>query len=55
MMKTAQVKQIITPEKHNENDDKTITFGKHKGLTFKELFEKQGQYARWFHNITKEP
>lgn len=42
MMKTTQVKQIIKPEKHNENDDKYVTFGKHKGITFKDLFEKHG-------------
>lgn len=32
-----------------------MLFGKHKGLSFKDLFEKHGDYARWFHNTTNEP
>lgn len=35
------------------NECKPVLFGKFKGVTFKELFEKHGDYARWYHETTK--
>jgi hypothetical protein len=57
MMKTATPREGAKKikEKHIENEDKLITFGKHKDISFKDLFEKHGDYARWFYSVTREP
>jgi len=26
-----------------------------KGISFKDLYEKNGDYARWFYSVTREP
>ena len=39
-----------------KNSDKLIDFGKYRGKrTFKELFDKDGGYCRWFVNASAEP
>jgi hypothetical protein len=52
MNKTASVKKIAPKVTYIENESKPVLFGKLKGITFKELFEKHGDYARWYHNTT---
>ena len=47
-----QNKSISPPIK---NEDQPVNFGKFRDLTYKQLFDNQGGYCRWFLSINEEP